>query len=134
MTFSAPPRRRWFRFSLRTFFVLLTIFCVWLGVQVKWIRDRHEALQLHDSISVDFYGGIIVEGGGSRMISHSPKAKAPWGIRIFGEAGVGTILVDPPETDYSRLTALFPEAKVIPTPKEMLFRPPSALIPASATN
>ena len=24
------PRRRWFQFSLRTFFVLLTVACVWL--------------------------------------------------------------------------------------------------------
>jgi hypothetical protein len=30
MTSSAPPRRRWFRFSLRTLFVLVTVLCVWL--------------------------------------------------------------------------------------------------------
>ena len=38
---------RRFQFSLRTFLVLLTFLGValgWLGVQVKWIRDRHEAL------------------------------------------------------------------------------------------
>ncbi len=29
---SKKPGRRWFSFSLRTFFILLTIFCVWLGV------------------------------------------------------------------------------------------------------
>ncbi|MCH8147737.1 MAG: hypothetical protein IH987_07040 [Planctomycetes bacterium] len=26
----SKPRRRWFQFSLRTFFVLLTVACVWL--------------------------------------------------------------------------------------------------------
>jgi len=40
-----PLPRRWFRYSLRTLFVLVTVFCIWLGVQVKWIGDRHEALQ-----------------------------------------------------------------------------------------
>ncbi len=42
-----PRPARWatWRFSLRAFFVLLTLFCVWLGVHVKWIEDRHEALE-----------------------------------------------------------------------------------------
>src|SRR5437762_3184379 len=40
MTSPAPPRRRWFSYSLRTLFVLVTLFCVGLGVQVKWNRDR----------------------------------------------------------------------------------------------
>ena len=43
MTETKKPRRRWFRFSLRTFFILITIFGVWLGVQAKWVRDRREA-------------------------------------------------------------------------------------------
>jgi len=42
MTARETPRR-WFRFSLRTLFVVLTILGVWLGVQVKWIKDRHAA-------------------------------------------------------------------------------------------
>ena len=32
MTSPAHPRRRWFSYSLRTFFVVVTIFGVWLGV------------------------------------------------------------------------------------------------------
>ena len=39
------PERLPFRFSLRTFLLLLTVFGVWLGVQVKWVRDRHDALE-----------------------------------------------------------------------------------------
>jgi len=27
-----PPRRRWLRFSLRTLFAVVTVFCVWLGL------------------------------------------------------------------------------------------------------
>jgi hypothetical protein len=39
------PRRRWFRFSLRTLFVLLTILCIWLGVLVLRARNQQRAVQ-----------------------------------------------------------------------------------------
>ena len=32
--------RHWFRFSLRTFFILLTLFGVWLGWQVRIVQHR----------------------------------------------------------------------------------------------
>ena len=50
----SPPRRRWFRFSLKTLFVVLTLFGVWLGVQVNWIRQRREARQW-----IKDHGGLI---------------------------------------------------------------------------
>ena len=34
------PKRRWFRFSLLTMLVVVTIFGCWLGYQVNWIRQR----------------------------------------------------------------------------------------------
>jgi hypothetical protein len=39
------PRRSWLRFSLRTFFVLLTIFGVWLGIKINAARRQHEAVE-----------------------------------------------------------------------------------------
>ena len=38
------PRRRYFRFELRTMFVVLTVFTLWLGWQAKIVRDRKEAI------------------------------------------------------------------------------------------
>ena len=38
------PKRRWFRFSLRTLFVVVTIFGVWLGWQLKIVRERKALL------------------------------------------------------------------------------------------
>ena len=102
MTTPAPSRRRWFRFSLRTFFVLVAIFGVWLGVQVKWIRDRHEAV---DRLR---FG---MEDGGS----------APWSLRIFGGPGYKSVAIvvndpDHPTADQQRtkreVERLFPEAEV----------------------
>ncbi len=39
------PRRRWLRFSLRTGFVLLTIFCVWLGMRVDRAQRQRRAVE-----------------------------------------------------------------------------------------
>ncbi len=39
------PRRRWFRFSLRTFFVLLTMLCVWLAMVANSARRQREATE-----------------------------------------------------------------------------------------
>ena len=38
------PNRRWFRFSLRTLFVVVTVFVVLVGYHLNWIRQRHELL------------------------------------------------------------------------------------------
>ncbi|MCH7725471.1 MAG: hypothetical protein IH991_03155 [Planctomycetes bacterium] len=42
-----PPKRkrRWFRFSLKTFVVLLTVFCVWLGLLAYRVNKQKEAVQ-----------------------------------------------------------------------------------------
>ena len=36
------PRRRWFRYSLRTFFFVLTVFGVWLAWEHRVIAERRE--------------------------------------------------------------------------------------------
>jgi len=38
------PKRRWFRWSLRTMFVVVTV-CGWIGYQLNWIRQRHEFIE-----------------------------------------------------------------------------------------
>ena len=38
------PNRRWFRFSLRTMFVVVTLVGCWLGNSLIWIKQRHELL------------------------------------------------------------------------------------------
>ena len=40
----SKPRRRWFQFSLRTLFVLLTVLCVLLAVTVERARKQWEAV------------------------------------------------------------------------------------------
>jgi len=108
-----PPRRRWFCFSLRTLFLIVTIlgvFLGWLGVQTKWIRDRHEALKWAES-----YG--FYETGHSLVVTHTAPGPrdAPWSIHILGEAGIAQISLVAHHADQrevERFTGLFPEAEI----------------------
>jgi hypothetical protein len=37
------PKRRWFAYSLRTLFVVVTVFGCWLGWNINIVRQRREA-------------------------------------------------------------------------------------------
>ncbi len=110
MTSPAPPRRRWFRFSLRTGFVLLTLFCVWLGVQVKWIRDRKEAAN-----------GLFATHNAPGSVLFGEYAAPPWSIRVLESPGYSCVTVvvndeqHPTAADErikQKMEALFPEADI----------------------
>ena len=69
------PKRRWFRFSLRTLFVLVTIIGIaagWVTYQLNWIRERHSA------------GKWVVQNydvaWGNRLVS------PPLALRLYGES------------------------------------------------
>jgi hypothetical protein len=51
MTLPAHPRRRWFRFSLRTLFLVLTVLgaCFWCGM--KWLEYR-DSISLADAVEI----------------------------------------------------------------------------------
>ena len=98
MTPPAPPRRRWFSYSLRTGFALLTLFCVWLGAQVKWIHDRRAARKWLDQNSVKF----PVDDTGN----------APWPIRLLGEKGKAAILLQNKDR-AGEMKRIFPEAAIL---------------------
>ncbi len=38
-------KRRWFRFSLKAFLVVLTVFCVWLGLLVYRVNKQKEVVR-----------------------------------------------------------------------------------------
>ena len=46
MTTEEPKlRRRWLQFSLRTLFVVVTVFCIWLGIPVRQALDQKRAVE-----------------------------------------------------------------------------------------
>jgi hypothetical protein len=50
----AATRRRWFRYSLRTFLILVTAVAIGLGLYVKRQRDRHVAIE-----NIKAWGGTV---------------------------------------------------------------------------
>jgi hypothetical protein len=106
------PRRRWFKFSLRSLFVLVTCSCVlscWLCVQMKWIYDRHRELE-----SLQSRAGVSFRTAFRGTYIGPP---APWSIRILGENGVTGIVIwkdsgQDERAEEQRLKKLFPEANV----------------------
>jgi hypothetical protein len=41
---TTSPNRRWFRYSLRTLFIVVTIFGIWFGWNLKTVRERKAVL------------------------------------------------------------------------------------------
>jgi hypothetical protein len=112
---------KWLRFSLRSIYILLTIFGLWLGFEVNWLRQRREArrwIELHE-----------VSGGWSRRnpkdvrldsgigpVRYGQAVAAPWSLRKFSEPSLAYIHLDKnklSEADIPKidsLQSLFPEA------------------------
>ena len=66
------PKRRWFRFGLRTLFVLVArvgVAAGWVACQLNWIQQRHEFFK-RDGVSYSYPGA-------------GAKTLAPWSLRLY---------------------------------------------------
>lgn len=120
------PKRRWFRFSLRTLFVVVTVFCSWLGYELNWIRERHELLARQKAIAVGSEE-IALPTCGLSWLWVPPKVdRAPSPLWIFGEQPITNLeitqIVDDDvlnqpqiaeQREFELAHSLFPEAIVI---------------------
>src|SRR5690349_21609071 len=99
-----PRPERWTQVSLRGFFLLVTMLCVffgWLGVQLRWIHERDIAISAQAQ-----HGQFLVVG-----------IEPPLSLRPFGVRGV--CWIDIPATDdreadeelRNQMWQLFPEAR-----------------------
>jgi hypothetical protein len=116
------PKRRWFRFSLRTLFAVVTVAAVGLAYEMNWIRQRHELIAQANASEEsrshsmwDMYGTTMQPIEGNR---------APGLLWLFGEKGVRrfTVPVSAPKPDkfneedrerILRSQRLFPEAEIV---------------------
>jgi hypothetical protein len=104
------PERRWFRWSLRTTFVVVTEFGAWLGWEIRRIRVREaEAERLRDA-------GMLFD----TEEMYQPNApildgrRIPWWRAALGDKTYVGFDVIPPNEDLSRrLERIFPEAMVV---------------------
>src|SRR4249920_2312085 len=122
---TAPPKRRWFRFSLRTMFIVVTIFGVWLGWQLQIVRERKELIRLLNHLPEDKDSHVSI----TRLeeIEHDPSFKLrqkfspsnefdsvriAWFRRMLGDEAYLSIHVEHPldRQFLNRLEVAFPEA------------------------
>jgi hypothetical protein len=80
--------QRWFRFSLRALFVVMTVAAVWLGFAMQRIRERHQAIEaiLNRGGTIVFDGAEVqgeMQAGTAYLASSTPS----WRNKILGKYG-----------------------------------------------
>jgi hypothetical protein len=107
------PRRRWFRFSLRTLFVVVTVlvaFGYWLGSNINVVYQRQAIRERGDIL---FGTGSAEENERIlRVAKSTAKPRLSWIRRLMGDEPAEAIVVTN-EPDFSPTVSLFPEAIVV---------------------
>ena len=104
--------RRWFRFSLRTFFIVVAIFAVftaWVVRELAIVRERRAVLAWLE-------GQVYANDGGHWEYQWDDK-RVTWWHRLLGEENALTGLSYPPRftsAELERVQAAFPEATATP--------------------
>ena len=100
------PRRRWFRFGLRTMFVVLTVFGVWLGWQVNIVQKRKNLrpwIEEHQVMPSTLIG------------IHIPHPQLSWVRSALGDESMPWLITFPRDVDKEKLREVkhwFPEAAI----------------------
>jgi ABC-type multidrug transport system fused ATPase/permease subunit len=99
------PKRRWFQWSLRTLFVVVTVAALlsaWVVYQLNWIRQRNSARNWIAAHRAALSSAIF------------EKRPFPWPLRILGEQPENLIeIVTDDMGRVEELRSLFPEATVL---------------------
>ena len=106
------PSRRWPAYSLRTLFVVVTVFACWLGYQLNWIRERYSCVRQHEYLAYD------------RTFTEN-ACDAPWPLRLFGERGI-PLFHARYDDDLAEIQRLFPETTIYFGGRESLTHAPPA--------
>ena len=105
------PKRRWFRFSLRTFLVVITLFGGWLGWNFFEVRERDRYIKYFTAfgIPIDSYSGNQTEAPWR-------VSKLPWVWRLMGAQPIHRIHFFENSmysaSDAKTLSNWFPEADI----------------------
>ena len=105
--------RRWFRFSLRTLFVALTLFGCWLGYEMNWIRQRRGVIGASQVRNWRYYVAVTLYGNPPKEHRQPVYSIAPWPLNWFGEPGYWAVVLPKGTSDReaARVRGLFPEAE-----------------------
>jgi hypothetical protein len=113
-----PSRSPWFRFSLRTMFVLVTALCCYLAWQLSIVRERQAVRQqLKDNVAIGFTTAEAWAQGTGK--SNTTESKTiPLVRRWLGDEAIQEIWcyswhANYVEAERDRLAKLFPEAEIV---------------------
>jgi hypothetical protein len=121
------PRRSWFRFSLRGLFVVLSVFAVWLGWELAFIRQRQsirkefEARGAYFRVAAEYLAEIksvrLMPGTvpiSAETEEHFKETIPIWrrwlGDKTFDHVGLPH---DATEEDFARVRTLYRESEVV---------------------
>jgi hypothetical protein len=129
----APKTGRRLQFGLSTMFVLVTVFAVWLGWELSYVRERDqlvkspEFLSLFESrppASVDTSFRGFAQGPAAHEAQGPPPRKTiPYIWRLVGDKPIQHMDIFLPGDTYTdrdarRIRALFPECAVTVVPAD----------------
>ena len=100
----AVPKQRWFRYSLRTFLIVVTVCGAWLGWKLLAAREQLSAVatvrELGGSVKYDYEEGII-----------GPLLEPPWLLNLLGSDffhNVASVNLYAHQSDRREFSKLFP--------------------------
>ena len=77
---TTAPKRRWFSYSLRTLFVVVTLVAIGLGIRANWrpnwIHQRHALLE-RQAVLAEKYRGSKMSNDPAPGVSHVPPEAGP---------------------------------------------------------
>jgi hypothetical protein len=116
---SDDNRRRWFRFSLRSMFVLVTVLCCWLGWEASVVKHRKQTLKevqqkgVFQFMPAESFAKTFPPGTQTPPIATIPRLRS-W----LGDSAVQTIYYTAhyegfSQAELDRLAKIFPEAQFV---------------------
>ena len=94
--------RRRLQFSLRSLFIVITLFAVWLGWQLYWFKTRRDWLEAKNYVAA-------FPAAGERKLPH-PQLM----ITLFRQEAMSQIMLrNATDEEVAKVQRLFPEADVV---------------------
>jgi hypothetical protein len=114
VTETTKPKRRWYQFSLRTLLIAMTLLAIWLGWNIKKVRQRSEYARYLIAKGEDV---IPLESAATVAAQHPWSTKrVPWVWRWMGATPIEYIRIHEArgfaQADARVMADLFPEARV----------------------
>ena len=111
---SAAPRRRWFRYSLRALFLVVTVLGCWLGWQANIVRQRKAVRDELVAGAGWLVTAIDYAQTPSRPAAEDACGEIPVWRRWMGDEAIAQIGFERSVTapERARVRSLFPEAYI----------------------